>query len=49
MKNRENASFINFKNDEVGLLFDDSTNEKYPIKYYNVFNDKGFSTAWQPK
>lgn len=44
MKNRENASFINFKNDEVGLLFDDSTNEKYPIKYYNVLNGIGFES-----
>jgi len=42
MKRTENASFISFNNDEIGLIFDDSKHLKYPIKYYNVINGIGY-------
>lgn len=38
---KENDAFISFENDKAGLIFDDSSDEKYPIKYYNVINGKG--------
>ena len=44
MKTFENSAFIAFDNDEVGLLFDDSSHPLYPIKYYNVINGIGLET-----
>lgn len=41
MNKQENAAFISFSNEEVGLIFDDSNHEKYPIKYYNVIDGIG--------
>ena len=37
----ENLAFISFSNEKEGLLFDDSKHEKYPIRYYNIINNKG--------
>lgn len=37
----ENAAFISFGKANRGLIFDDSKNKKYPIKYYNVINGYG--------
>jgi len=34
----ENSSFVSFDKSIDGLLFDDSKNEKYPIRYYNVIS-----------
>lgn len=42
MKTFENSAFISFDNETVGLLFDDSTHENYPIRYYNVVDGLGF-------
>ena len=39
---KENNAFISFENDKAGLIFDDSNDPVYPIKYYNVINSKGF-------
>lgn len=41
----ENGAFITFDNEEIGLLFDDSSNENYPIKYYNIINGIGMNSA----
>ena len=43
MKRQENKAFISFPNDVAGLIFDDSKNEKYPLKYYNVIEGRGLS------
>ena len=45
MKQSENDAFLTFDNTNVGLLFDDSTNETHPIRYYNVINGKGIKPA----
>ena len=37
----ENNSFVAFDSKQKGLLFDDSKNDYYPIKYYNVVNGQG--------
>ena len=39
---KENNAFISFENDKAGLIFDDSNDPVYPIKYYNVIDGKGF-------
>lgn len=39
MKRSENNAFISFGNDRAGIVFDDSKNKEYPIKYYNVIGD----------
>lgn len=36
-----NPSFQVFDNTKAGLLFDDSTHPKYPIRYYNIINGDG--------
>lgn len=41
IKYEENLAFISFSNEKEGLLFDDSKHEKYPIRYYNIINNKG--------
>ena len=41
MKRQENSAFVSFGNKEAGLVFDDSSHEKYPIKYYNVIDGEG--------
>lgn len=38
---QENASFISFDNSLVGLIFDDSDHNQYPLKYFNYINGKG--------
>jgi hypothetical protein len=38
---KENNAFISFGKANSGLIFDDSHNEKYPIRYYNVINGQG--------
>ena len=38
---QENSAFISFGHQNHGIIFDDSTNEKYPIRYYNVINGVG--------
>tara|TARA_R110000803_G_scaffold63990_2_gene124793 strand:- start:2365 stop:3165 length:801 start_codon:yes stop_codon:yes gene_type:complete len=37
----ENNTFISFNNNQVGLIFDESDHQVYPIKYYNVINGIG--------
>jgi hypothetical protein len=37
----ENSSFVAFSNQTEGLIFDDMSHPKYPIKYYNVINGRG--------
>lgn len=39
---RENSSFISFDNSVEGLIFDESDHPKYPIRYYNVFNEMSY-------
>jgi len=39
---QENSAFISFSNETAGLVFDGSNHEKYPIKYYNYIDGKGF-------
>ncbi len=41
MKKNETKSFVVFDNNKKGLLFDDSKNENFPIRYYNVINGEG--------
>jgi hypothetical protein len=38
---QENNAFISFGKANSGLIFDDSNNTKYPIRYYNVINADG--------
>ena len=38
---QENSAFISFGKANSGLIFDDSENQVYPIKYYNVINGVG--------
>lgn len=40
----ENPAFVAFDNQHTGIIFDDSANEKYPIKYFNVIDGIGIST-----
>lgn len=40
----ENNTFISFNNNQVGLIFDESDHETYPIRYYNVINGLGLET-----
>lgn len=37
----ENSAFISFGKAKMGLIFDDSKNKKYPIRYFNVINGDG--------
>jgi hypothetical protein len=37
----ENNAFVSVENTHCGLIFDDSKNIKYPLKYYNVINNIG--------
>lgn len=39
MTRSENSAFISFSNDRAGIVFDDSKNKDYPIKYYNVIGN----------
>ena len=41
MQKNETKSFVVFDNEKIGLLFDDSKNDKFPIRYYNVINGEG--------
>jgi hypothetical protein len=38
---KENDAFISFGKANSGLIFDDSQNKIYPIKYYNIINGQG--------
>ena len=38
---QENSAFISFGEQTEGIIFDDSSNPKYPIRYYNVINGNG--------
>jgi hypothetical protein len=38
---QENNAFISFGKANSGLIFDDSSNPQYPIRYYNVINADG--------
>jgi hypothetical protein len=38
---QENSAFISFGKANSGLIFDDSSNQIYPIRYYNVINGSG--------
>lgn len=38
---QENSAFISFGKAESGLIFDDSANNVYPIRYYNIINGVG--------
>jgi len=38
---QETKSFISFGQAESGLVFDESTHKKYPLRYYNVINESG--------
>jgi hypothetical protein len=38
---QENNAFISFGKANSGLIFDDSSNPQYPIRYYNVINAEG--------
>ena len=38
---QENSAFISFGKADSGLIFDDSENQVYPIRYYNVINGVG--------
>jgi hypothetical protein len=44
MKKQENDAFVVFDNTKIGLLFDDTEHENYPIRYYNVINNEGLQT-----
>lgn len=37
----DNASFIGFDNSQPGIIFDDSENKVYPLKYFNCINGVG--------
>jgi|TARA_R110000744_G_scaffold211127_1_gene330257 hypothetical protein len=41
IKYEENNAFISFDSKNSGLVFDDSSHAKYPIRYYNVINGEG--------
>lgn len=43
MKNENNA-FISFENTTAGIIFDDSENKDYPIRYFNVISGSGITT-----
>lgn len=45
LNKKENDSFIVFDNSKPGMLFDDSSHEKYPTRYYNVINGEGLQTT----
>jgi hypothetical protein len=38
---QENSAFISFGKADSGLIFDDSANNVYPIRYYNIINGVG--------
>tara|TARA_R110000787_G_scaffold196468_4_gene307869 strand:- start:6221 stop:7021 length:801 start_codon:yes stop_codon:yes gene_type:complete len=38
---KENKSFVSFDNTQKGLLFDDSKDKDYPIKYHNFVGEDG--------
>jgi hypothetical protein len=40
-----NQSFVSFSNASIGLLFDDSQHESYPIRYHHVVNGQGLSSC----
>ena len=39
---KETPSFVSFGTSEAGLILDDSNHPKYPIRFFNVVNGKGF-------
>jgi hypothetical protein len=41
---QETNSFISFGISEAGLVFDDSSHEKYPLRFYNVIDGEGLPT-----
>lgn len=41
----ENNSFISFKNDKPGKVFDQSTHKDYPLIYFNVVNGEGLGAV----
>jgi len=38
---KENEAFIQFENDNYGIIFNDENHKEYPIKYYNLINGLG--------
>lgn len=45
MIKQETAGFIAFDNKKPGLLFDDSANKNYPLRYYNAINHLPFEAS----